>query len=612
MVYIVAELRNSGTNTNEATVTSTEDPSGASDTEDVSLDAGPPYQLGFRDEPTTVTAGTQFTVTLELQDEYGNATTDTGLIPDRTVVLSLDNANGATLQGTASSTSSTGVFMFTNLFITKTNSISYTLTATETNADSGIPLSVTTCPSGLNVYCLTDGTVTSDGFDILPGTLAEIVFDTGPSSATAGSSISPPIQLSLYDTYGNLATNWTDDITLSLEDDPNSTSPFYVDGVLGSATATPSNGLVTFTEAISITQTGTGFTLLATSTNAVTEESGTFNITVGAAHHLEFTVQPTSTITAGSVFSPSVKVEVRDQYENLVTTDTNRTITMGISGGAFATTATITDSTSAGEAIFNNLVVTQTGTYTIAATATGLISTDNASFTITAAALSTMRFSQQPTTILYNTDFSPAIAVQLTDQYGNARTDNSVAITLTVASSSNTAGVLDGTTTVNTTAGVATFTGLDMDELGTHTLQAASTGLTSVTSSSFIIHGDRQTISFHVQHITSTVNVTMNTFSVKVIDSLGNIVSTGSESTPNIRIGLRTSTGTSNINNALSGTSTCTDNTNAWPVCVVAVAGVATFSDVKVVTGTSGDYRIRANKSNGTSISINSSPFVLQ
>src|SRR5262249_8786338 len=73
-------------------------------------------------------------------------------------------------------------------------------------------------------------------------------------------------------------------------------------------------------------------------------------------------------------------------------------------------------------------------------------------------------------------------SIQLRDASNNAAAKSGVAVTATIAS--GTGGTLAGATTVSTNAsGVATFSNLTISGLGAYTLNFASTGLTSVTSS---------------------------------------------------------------------------------------------------------------------------------
>lgn len=79
----------------------------------------------------------------------------------------------------------------------------------------------------------------------------------------------------------------------------------------------------------------------------------------------------------------------------------------------------------------------------------------------------------------------PVVAVQ--DTYGNTVTTASNNVTLSISNNPG-GGALSGTATVAASSGVATFSGLSINREGVgYTLQAAASGLTSATSSSFNI-----------------------------------------------------------------------------------------------------------------------------
>jgi len=74
-------------------------------------------------------------------------------------------------------------------------------------------------------------------------------------------------------------------------------------------------GVATFA-GLNIDKVGTGYTLTATGPGSAT--STAFNITVGAATQLVFSVQP-STTTAGAAITPAVQVTAQDGSGNTAT-----------------------------------------------------------------------------------------------------------------------------------------------------------------------------------------------------------------------------------------------------------------------------------------------------
>jgi len=80
----------------------------------------------------------------------------------------------------------------------------------------------------------------------------------------------------------------------------------------------------------------------------------------------------------------------------------------------------------------------------------------------------------------------PGVGVETIDGAGNRVTTSGTPITMAIGTATG-LGALSGTTTVNTTAGVATFTTLAINAPGTYTLSASSPGLTSASSNVFRI-----------------------------------------------------------------------------------------------------------------------------
>src|SRR5690606_36359936 len=125
--------------------------------------------------------------------------------------------------------------------------------------------------------------------------------------------------------------------------------------------------------------------------------------------------------------------------------------------------------------------------------------------------------------------------------------------------------ILSGTTTQSATSGVATFSGLSLNKVGTgYTLTAASTGLTGATSNGFdITPGAATKLVFSVQPSTVQAGAVISpSVQVAVQDAFNNTV-TGSSASITLALGANPSGG------ALSGTAT-----------VAASAGVATFGNL--------------------------------
>src|SRR5204863_128242 len=282
---------------------------------------------------------------------------------------------------------------------------------------------------------------------------------------------------------------------------------------------------------LSIDKTGTGYTLTATGVGSTT--STVFNITAGTATQLVFSVQP-STTTAGAAITPAVEVTAQDASGNTATGFTgNITVAIGTNPSSGTLAGTLTHAAVSGVATFSGLSIDKVGTgYTLAATGAG--STTSAAFNITAGTATQLVFSVQPST--------------------------------TVAVGTNpSSGTLAGTLTHAAVGGVATFSGLNIDKVGTgYTLTA--TGAGSTTSAAFnITAGTATQLVFNVQPSTTTAGTAITpAVQVTALDANDN-TATGFSGDVTVAIGTNAGGGT------LSGTRTH-----------AAVSGVATFSGLSM------------------------------
>ena len=134
---------------------------------------------------------------------------------------------------------------------------------------------------------------------------------------------------------------------------------------------------------------------------------------------------------------------------------------------------------------------TSTGTYTIQAVYNGTTdfvgSTDMShSLTVNPGAAYQVVFGQQPTDAVAGVAISPAVTVEVEDQYDNVVTTNGSTVTLTLSSGTFEGG--SSTVTAVASSGVATFSGLKIDAAGSYTLSAADgVLLPSAPSNSFTI-----------------------------------------------------------------------------------------------------------------------------
>ena len=425
--------------------------------------AGTASKLVFGVQPSNTAAGASITpaVTVTVEDTSGNTvTTATNSV---TVAIGSNPGSGS-LSGTTTVAAVNGVATFSNLSINDAGT-GYTLAASATGLTSA----------------------TSTAFNVTAGTAAKLAFSVQPSNTVAGASITPAVTVTIEDTNGNAVTTATNSVTVAIGTNPGSGS------LSGTATVAAVNGVATFSN-LSINKAGTGYTLGAAATGLTSAASAAFNITAGTAAKLAFVTQPSNT-PPNAAITPAVTVAIEDSNGNTVTTSTaSVSIAIATNPGSGTLGGTTTVSAVAGVASFANLTISSSGTgYALGAASTGLTSASSAAFNVTAGPAAKLAFTTQPA----NTNAGAAInQVQVTveDAEGNPVTTSTASVTLAIGTNPA-GGTLSGTLTAAAVNGVATFTGLSINNAGAgYTLTAASTGLASATSNSFNILGSAITV----------------------------------------------------------------------------------------------------------------------
>jgi hypothetical protein len=116
---------------------------------------------------------------------------------------------------------------------------------------------------------------------------------------------------------------------------------------------------------------------------------------------------------------------------------------------------------------------------------------NSAAFTVNPGTATQLVFTTQPGGGTAGNVWSQQPVVTVEDAYGNTKTSgtgSSASITLAIGTNPG-GGTLSGTKTMSATNGVATFSGLSINNAGTgYTLTATSSGLTTATSGTFNIN----------------------------------------------------------------------------------------------------------------------------
>ena len=518
-------------------------------------------KLAFTTQPpSSVVAGAAFGFAVSVEDAFGNAV-DPGVAITVTTAIG-NNPSGGTLSGT-SSTGATGapgaVATFAGLSINKTGT-GYTMSATA---------------SGLTP-------ATSSAFTVTSGVAAQLVFTTEPSNANAGAAISPAVQVTVEDSQGNIVTSATNSVTIAIGTNPSGGA------LTGTATVAAVAGVANFSN-LSINLVGTGYTLTANATGLTGGTSTGFNIAAGAASKLAFTTQPPASVAAGASFGLAVTIE--DTFGNLVSSAPATTVTVAIgtnpSSGTLSGTASVT--TSGGVATFSGLSINKAGSgYTLTASAASLGGATSSAINVGAGSAAILAFTGEPGNTVANSNITPVVAVSVEDAFGNLVTSATNAITIGIGTNPA-SGTLSGTLTVSAVNGVATFSSLDINNVGSgYTLMASATGLTSATSFTFNIIvsiGPPAKLAFTAQPSSTVAGVSIApAVQVSVEDSSGNVVPTATNT-------ITMSIGINPVGAALNGT-----------VSVAAVNGVAKFANLSINAAASG-YSLQASATSLTGAS---------
>ncbi len=293
------------------------------------------------------------------------------------------------------------------------------------------------------------------------------------------------------------------------------------------------------------------------------------------------------TTTAGGLITPAVVVEARDANGNLVPDFSDLvTVSLARNPGNGTLTGTMTIAAVGGIATFSNLSIDKSGSgYRLQATSGTLSSGSGSKFDIQSGSPTHLAFAVEPGTDAAGAPIAPALQVSAQDSLGNVATNFTGLITLAITNGTGTSGaVLSGQATLAATAGIATFSNLSIDKVGSaYTFTVSTPQLPGITSAPFdVIAGPAAKLGFTQQPSTTTAGLTIApAIEVTVRDAVGN-VATAFNGT--ITVSITSSTGA--FGATLSGTRT-----------ELAVAGVVTLTDLSINKSATG-YSLTADATN--------------
>jgi hypothetical protein len=417
--------------------------------------------LKFGTQPTSTTSGASIVPAVTVQVLDSNGAIDTSSTASVTVAIGT-NPVGGTLGGILTQSAVNGVATFSNLSINKAGT-GYTLSATSGSLTAA----------------------TSNSFTVNAGTATHLGYTTVPSTATAGTAFSVTVQS--QDANGNPASP-TSNTTITLS---KATGGGTLSGTLTGSISTSANSVTISTPVYSAADT---MTLTATATageaSLTPVTSGNIVFSAGALDH--FLVEKSgggaiAAQTAGTTFS--LRMTAQDVNNNTVTsfTSTASMTSTGTLTGSPVTSASFV----AGVLDPQNVTITNTGSFTMTATASSKTGTSN-SFTVNAGIATKLVFTANPTSSTGGVAFGTQPQVTVEDANGNTVTSSAASITLSIASGTPTSGG-PGTLTCSTnplsaSSGITTFSGCSINTVGSsYKVNAVATGLTAATSSAFSI-----------------------------------------------------------------------------------------------------------------------------
>jgi hypothetical protein len=436
--------------------------------------------------------------------------------------------------------------------------------------------------SGVFVATLGGGQVKGGGasqtqstISYVAGAVSQLVFTTQPAGASGGSAFTTQPVVTAKDATGNTVTSYAGTVTLAIKSGTG-TSGATLSGCTGSL----SNGATTFS-GCTIDKAGSGYVLTAADgTRSV--DSNAFAVNVGIAAKLVFTTQPSASSQSSTAFASQPAVTVQDAGGNTVTSDTGSvtlSITSGTGTAGAALNCTSNPATAvSGVATFAGCKVDLAGTgYTLTAARAGLTSGTSSAFAITPGPATQLVFTQQPSNSNPNIAFPTQPILTVEDAAGNTVTTDARAVTLSISKNSPSGTLTCTSNPVNASAGVATFAGCKINNVGTgYTLDAQIGGSgngTKLTATSAAFNIVALAITFtscntgagHTNTATGTTNDNTGTVSIKIFlgtGTGGTLITTLTDTAPFNGSSSPWTWSASTGNNQLSGGTTYTAQAN--------------------------------------------------
>lgn len=361
----------------------------------VTFIAGPAAKLLFATTPSTARAGQPLSASVDLVDAHGNrALTSTAAI---SLSAEADTLHGgearAALQGRA------------------------TFDALTFDAPQEAAVLRASSPG------VTDAL--SAPFPVLPGPVARMRFEVQPADVTAGVALLPAPVVRLEDALGNLATDATDEVSLTLRAPSGAT-------LRGTTQLTPSGGRAVFT-GLHVDVAGVDNVLVAAVASLSSPlDSEPFDVSAAEAHSLLISATPPTAVADG-VSPIELRATVQDAFGNPLPA---QPVSFSVSGTGHVLSQVSTTTA--------RLTSTKAETKTVRATADGLEGTTSVTFTPGALDAAHCALTATPGTGV--ADGTTAVSLTFTARDAHDNAVSGASVTFSVTGSANTLGATSGTT----------------------------------------------------------------------------------------------------------------------------------------------------------------------
>eukprot|EP00127_Corallochytrium_limacisporum_P005839 Clim_evm4s213 gene=Clim_evmTU4s213 len=356
-----------------------------------------------------------------------------------------------------------------------------------------------------------------------------LAFTSQPSSGEqVAETWADTVQVSFVDDDGNTVTGATGTITLSVLD---GTAPTGV-ALSGTVRTTATNGVATFNN-LSVNKAASAMQLKAAAPGvSTTGTSAAFTVLPGDPAALSFISQPAGVVD-NEVFLQQPVVAVVDAEGNIVTTDDSTSVTLTADETSGTVSGTLTQTVVDGLATFTDLkhdvATTPVTANTLIAAANGLTSVTSDNYIVQGASGFAVRLTitsgGSPSDVTEGLAI-PNVVVQVQDFNGDIVNTSTASITMAIKDNTGHPNAIlsSDALTVAAEAGVATFSGLSIDQVeDDYQLQFTSASLASAETAAFDV--EIPTIQFSSLGISTVLSGdAIPDFTITMKDRDGNVM----------------------------------------------------------------------------------------